>query len=62
MSKPVSQMGHDFNNDFDKLIRAADSGKLSCRLSHFYTRPAYYGTKQQTGELKHDERENGLEF
>lgn len=58
MGQKYSEMNHDFNNEFDKLIRAADSGKLSKRLSSFYTRPLYYGTSQQMGGLIDAKRKN----
>lgn len=47
MGKKLSQTRHDFNTTFDKLLDDAERGKLSSRLSQFYTRPLYYGTKLQ---------------
>ena len=37
-------MKHEINLDFDRLLAASDHKMLSKNLSHFYTRPAFYGT------------------
>lgn len=47
MGKKLSTTRHDFNTTFDKLLHDAEKGNLSSKLSDFYTRPAYYGTKLQ---------------
>ena len=46
MSKKVSEAEHNYNTDFDKLLNDMDHGRVNPKLSSFYTRPAYYGTKQ----------------
>ena len=40
----ISKIKHEFNPEFDRLMAVADMGVLSKDLSHFMTRPAYYGT------------------
>lgn len=46
MSKRISETKHEYNTDFDKLLSDIDHGKVSTDKSPFFTRPAYYGTKQ----------------
>lgn len=43
--KPISKMSHDFNNDFDLLLRNADHNMIRCRLPYSALFPPYYGTK-----------------
>ena len=43
--KPISKMSHEFNNDFDKLLRDADHDRIRCRLPLSALFPAYYGTR-----------------
>lgn len=47
MSKPVSQMSHAYNPDFDKLLRDAEHNRIHPRISDISKRPAYYGTRLQ---------------
>lgn len=45
--KPISKMSHDYNPEFDRLMRDAEHNRLNPRLSDAFRRPAYYGTKLQ---------------
>lgn len=40
---------HEYNPDFDKLLRDADHGKLNTHKITGFERPAYYGTSQCIG-------------
>ena len=40
---------HEYNPDFDKLLRDADHGKLNTQKITGFERPAYYGTSQCIG-------------
>ena len=37
---------HEYNNDFDNLLRDADHGRLRPKTRADFERPAYYGTSQ----------------
>lgn len=45
--KPISKMSHDYNPEFDRLMRDAEHNRLNPHLSDAYTRPIYYGTRLQ---------------
>lgn len=45
--KPISKMSHDYNPEFDRLMRDAKHNRLNHHLSDDYTRPLYYGTRLQ---------------
>ena len=47
MSK-FSELKHETNIDFDRLLNDAEHGKLKKNLSSFFTRPAYKGTSMET--------------
>lgn len=47
MSKPISKMNHNYNPDFDKLLRDAEHNIIRPRISESAKLPAYYGTKLQ---------------
>ena len=47
--RKMSDQPHNMNNEFDNLLVESDHHMLNKQLSHFYTRPAYYGTSQQMG-------------
>ena len=57
--RKASSQKHEINIEFDSLLRASDRNKLSRHLSDFYTRSAYAGTSQETGDLRNDKRQNG---
>lgn len=40
--------GHQYNNDFDKLINDMSHGRLKINTTTDFDRPAYYGTSQST--------------
>lgn len=43
--KPISKMSHDYNPDFDKLLRDAEHNRIRCKLPFSALFPPYYGTK-----------------
>lgn len=45
MSKPISKMSHNFNPDFDKLLRDAEHNKIDTRIPYSAIFPPYYGTR-----------------
>lgn len=47
--RKASDLAHHTGTDLERINTMLDMGKLGHRLSPFYTRPAYYGTRQQTG-------------
>lgn len=47
--RKASDLSHHTGVDLERISTMLDMGKLGSRLSPFYTRPAYYGTSQQTG-------------
>ena len=40
--------GHQYNNDFDKLINDMDHDRLKIDITTDFDRPAYYGTSQSS--------------
>ena len=51
MGKKVSNMKHEHNTAFDKLLVDADRGALGEKLSGFMTRPAYAHTSMQQKKI-----------
>ena len=51
MGKIISEMKHEYNNAFDKLLVDADRGALGDKLSPFMTRPAYAHTSMEQKKL-----------
>ena len=47
--RKASDQAHHTGVDFERITTMIDMGKMGHNLSPFYTRPAYYGTSQQTG-------------
>lgn len=47
--RKASDLAHHTGVDLERITTMMDMGKLGHRLSAFYTRPAYYGTSQETG-------------
>lgn len=47
MSKPISKMSHNYNPDFDKLLRDAEHNRIRPKISDAARMPAYSGTKLQ---------------
>lgn len=45
MSKPISKMSHDYNPDFDRLLRDAEHNRINARIPYSAMFPAYYGTR-----------------
>lgn len=57
--RKASDLSHHTGTDFDRITTMLDMGKLGRNLSPFYTRPAYYGTSQQTGGDHAESNERG---
>lgn len=47
MSKTISKMSHNYNPDFDKLLRDAEHNRIRPKISDAARMPAYSGTKLQ---------------
>lgn len=47
MGKKISEIRHDHNTAFDKLLVDSDRGALGEKLSKFMTRPAYAHTSME---------------
>ena len=47
--RKASDLAHHTGVDLEIINTMLDMGKIKHNLSPFYTRPAYYGTSQQTG-------------
>lgn len=45
MSKPISKMSHDYNPDFDKLLRDAEHNRINEKIPYYAIFPPYYGTR-----------------
>lgn len=43
--RPVSKMHHNYNPDFDKLLRDADHNRIFAKLPYSALFPPYYGTR-----------------
>ncbi len=43
--KPISKMSHDFNPDFDKLLRDAEHNIINSMIPYSALFPPYYGTR-----------------
>ena len=45
MNKPISKMSHNYNPDFDKLLRDAEHNKIDEKIPYSEIFPPYYGTR-----------------
>lgn len=45
----ITKPFHDF--EFEKLMRAMDTGKFKCKTSSFFERPVYQYTKAEVGHV-----------
>lgn len=61
MSK-FSELKHETNIDFDRLLNDAEHGKLKKNLSSFFTRPAYKGTSMETRTVFKEDKCKGCSY
>lgn len=47
--RKASEVPHNNNMEFDKLIAAHEGGRLPNKLSRFFTSPVYQYTSQEIG-------------
>lgn len=43
--KPISKMSHEYNLDFDRLLRDAEHNMINCKMPYSALFPPYYGTR-----------------
>lgn len=58
MNKPISKMSHNFNPDFDKLLRDAEHNRINEKIPYSAIFPSYYGTRleKEVKDAKNKER------
>lgn len=45
MNKPISKMSHNYNPDFDKLLRDAEHNRINEKIPYSAIFSPYYGTR-----------------
>lgn len=58
MNKPISKMSHNYNPDFDKLLRDAEHNRINEIIPYSAIFPPYYGTRleKEVKDAKNKER------
>lgn len=58
MNKPISKMSHNYNPDFDKLLRDAEHYRINEKIPYSAILPPYYGTRleKEVKDAKNKER------
>ena len=58
MNKPISKMSHNYNPDFDKLLRDAEHNRINEKILYSAIFPPYYGTRleKEVKDAKNKER------
>lgn len=58
MNKPISKMSHNFNPDFDKLLRDTEHNRINEKIPYSAIFPPYYGTRleKEVKDAKNKER------